>query len=74
MKVFGFAQIDIEVSNKFYDKFSKMAPWFVVQEIPDFDIPKEMKIYQVKTGRKTVKRTKKLLGVMKAKKFFCTLF
>ena len=67
-KVFGFAQVDIEVPDKFYDKFSEMAPLFVVQEIPDRDIPEEMKIYKEKTGRKTVKGTKKLLGVMKAKK------
>ena len=50
-------------------KFSEMSPLFVVQEIPpDRDIPEEMKIYKEKTGRKTVKGTKKLLGVMKAKK------
>ena len=45
-----------------------MTPLFVAQEIPDHDIPKEMKIYQENTGRKTVKWTKKLLGVMRAKK------
>ena len=45
-----------------------MAPLFVVQEIPDRDIPEEMKIFKEKTGRKTVKCTKRLLGVMKAKK------
>ena len=67
-KVFGFAQVDIEVPNEVYDKLSEMAPLFVVQEIPDRDIPEEMKIYQEKTYRKTVKGTKKLLGVMKAKK------
>ena len=54
-------------------KFSEMSPLFVVQEIPpDRDIPEEMKIYKEKTGRKTVKGTKKLLGVMKAKRSFCT--
>ena len=45
-----------------------MAPLFVVQEIPEKYIPKEMNIYEEKTGRKTIKGTKKLLGVMKAKK------
>ena len=35
-----------------------MSPLFVVQEIP----------YEEKTVRKTVKGTKKLLGVMKARK------
>ena len=44
-----------------------MSPLFV-QEIPDCSIPEEMKIYKEKTGRKTVKGTKTLLGVMKAKK------
>ena len=45
-----------------------MSPLFVVQEIPDCSIPEEMRVYKEKTGRKTVKGTKKLLGVMKAKK------
>ena len=45
-----------------------MLPLFVVQEIPDRDITEEMKIYKEKTSRKTVKGTKTLLGVMKAKK------
>ena len=66
-KVFGFAQVDTEVPDKLYDNFSEMTLLFVVQEIPDCDIPKEMKIYKEKTGRKTVKGTEKLLGIMKAK-------
>ena len=53
-KVFGFAQVDIEVSDQLYDKFIEMSPLFAVQEIPDRDIPEEMKIYKEKTGRKTV--------------------
>ena len=69
-KVFGFAQADIEVPDELYDKFSEMAPLFVVQELPDRDIPEEMKIYMEKTGRKTVKGTKNVLGIMKAKKIF----
>ena len=49
-------------------KFSEMSPLFVVQEIPpDRDIPEEMKIYKEKTGRKTVKGSKKLLGALKLK-------
>ena len=67
-KVFGFTQVDIEVPDELYDKSSEMSPLFVVQEIPDRDIPEEMKIYKEKPGIKTVKGTKKLLGVMKAKK------
>ena len=45
-----------------------MPPLFVVQEIPDCAIPEDMKMYKEKTGRKTMKGTKYLLGVMKAKK------
>ena len=36
-----------------------MSSLFVVQEIPDRDIPEEMKIYTEKTERKTVKGTRK---------------
>ena len=43
-KVFGFAQVDIEVPDELYDKFSEMTPLFVVQEIPDRDIPEKMKV------------------------------
>ena len=61
-KVFGFAQVEAN------SEFSEKSPLFVVQEIPDRDIPEEMKIFKEKTGRKIVKDTKKLLGFMKAKK------
>ena len=67
-KVFGFAQVDIEIPDEHYDKFSEMAPLFVVQEIPDCNIPEEMNICKEKTDRKTIKGRKKLLGVMKVKK------
>ena len=67
-KVFEFAQVGIEVPDELYDKFSEMSSLFVVQEIPDYDILEEINFYKKKTGRKTVKGTKRLLGVMKAKK------
>ena len=57
-KAFGFAQVDNEVPDYLYDKFSEMPPLFVVQEILDCYIHKEMKIYKEKTGRKTGKGTK----------------
>ena len=53
--------------GELYYKFSEMSPLFNVQEIPDPNIPEEMKIYKEKTGRKILKGAKKLLGVMKAK-------
>ena len=67
-KPFDQKQVDIEVPGELYDNFSEMSPLFVVQEILDRDLPEEMKIYKEKTGRKTVTGTKKLLGVMKAKR------
>ena len=60
----------IDLSNELCDTFSNMASLFVVQEIPDCDIPKEMNIYNKKTGRTTLKGTKRLLGVMKVEKIF----
>ena len=70
-EVFGF---DIEVPEKLYDKFSEMAPLFVVQELPDCNISEEMKIYKKKTGRKTFIGTKKITGFYEGKKrFFCKL-
>ena len=51
-KVFGFAQVDIEVPDELYDKFSEISPLFYVQEIPDRDIPEEIKIYEEKLEEK----------------------
>lgn len=67
-KLFGFAQVDIEVPEYLYEKFEEMAPLFVVKEIPEELIPDHMKKYKVDTGRKTIKGTKKLCGVVKAEK------
>ena len=38
-------QVDIKLPSEFYDKFREMVPLLVVQEIPDCDIPEEMKVY-----------------------------
>jgi hypothetical protein len=66
--LFGFVQVDIEVPKNLYDKFSEMAPFFVVDEIPSKCIPDHMKEYQIKTDRKTTKDSHKLLRVMKCSK------
>ena len=55
-KFLGFPQADIELPHELYDKFSEMAPLFVVQEIPDCNIPKEMNIY---IRKKLVKKQSK---------------
>ena len=66
-KVFGFVQVDNEVPEDLYGKFSEIPSLFVAQKVPDCDIHEEMKIYKEKAGRKAMKGRKKLLGVMKAK-------
>ena len=65
-KLFRFAQVDIEVPETLHEKFGEMAPLFVVDEITK--VPEHMKEYQKLTGRKGNKNSRKLLGVMKAKK------
>ena len=37
-KLFEFPQVDIEVPDEFYDKFSELAPLFFFQKIPDRNI------------------------------------
>ena len=66
--VFGFVQVDIEVPDELYGKFSEITPLFVVQEIPDGSLPEEMKIYKEKTGRATVKGAKKFTRCYEGKK------
>ena len=68
VKIFGFGHVGFEIPNKLYAKFSEMKP--LLQEISDCNVPEEMNIYKKKTGRKTIRVTKKLLGVTKAKKIF----
>ncbi|XP_057312292.1 uncharacterized protein LOC130653799 [Hydractinia symbiolongicarpus] len=73
--LFGFAQVDIEVSLELHEKFSEMAPLFVVKEIPDEQIPEHMHEYLKATGCKRISGTRKLLGLMEAEKIllFTTL-
>ena len=48
--LFGFAQVDIEVPEDLFEKFSEVSPLFVVQEIPDEQIPEHMHEYLWETG------------------------
>ena len=45
-------QVDIEVTDELYGKFSEMPPLFVVQEIPDCAISVEIKIFKEKLEEK----------------------
>ena len=67
-ELFGFFEVDIEVPEQLRDKFSEFSPLFVLDEVPEEQIPQHMKDYQINTGRKKIKNNKKLLGVMKAEK------
>ena len=49
-----------------------MVPLFVDREKDNYNMPDKIKMYENKDCRKAVKRTKKLLGVIKVKRSFCT--
>ena len=65
-ELFGFLLVDIHIPYKLLEKFSEFSPLFVIDSIPEDQIPQHMKDYQERTGRKTISETKKLLGVIKA--------
>ena len=67
-KLFGFFEVDIEVPEQKRKRFSEFCPLFILDEVPEEQIPQHMKDYQINTGRKKIKNNKKLLGVMKAEK------
>ena len=67
-KLFGFFQVEIEVPEQLRNYFSEFSPLFILDEVPEEQIPQHMKDYQINTGRKKIKNNKKLLGVMKAEK------
>ena len=51
-ELFEFLQVDIHVLDELTDKFSKFCPLFVVDSIPDELIPRYMREYQMRTGKK----------------------
>ena len=67
-KLFGFFEVDIEVTEQKRKRFSEFCPLFVISEVPEDQIPQRMKDYKINTGRKMIKNNKKLLGVMKDEK------
>ena len=66
--LFGFFQVDIGVPEHLKEKFSEFSPLFVVDSIPHNFVPDHMKEYQERTDRKTLTGSKKLLGVLRAKR------
>ena len=62
-KLFGFLQVNIHVPDELLEKFSNFSPLFIINEVPEDQIPQHMKDYQEKTLKKTIQGTKKRLGV-----------
>ena len=51
-KLFGFAEVDIEIPQKLWMKFEEMPPFFFTRQIPEQAVPQHMKDYMERTGRK----------------------
>ena len=66
--LFGYLQVDIQVPEHLKDTYSEFSPLFVLDSIPRDFVPDHMKEYQEKTNRKTLLGSKKLLGILQAKK------
>ena len=66
--LFGFLQVNIHVPDELIDTFIEFCLLFVINSIPDESIPTSMHEYQIRTRQKSIKGTKKLLGVMCATK------
>ena len=64
-ELFGFLQVDIQVRDELLEKFSEFCPLFVIDAVPEDQIPQHMKDCQEGTVRKTARGTKKLLGATK---------
>ena len=58
-KLFGFFQVEIEVPEQLRKHFSEFFPLFILDEVPEEQIPQHMKDYQINTGRKKIKNNKK---------------
>ena len=49
-KLFGFFEVDIEVTEQKRKRFSEFCPLFVISEVPEDQIPQHMKDYKINTG------------------------
>ena len=66
-KWFGSAEVDIEIPKRLWMKFEEMPPFFFTKQIPYESVPKHMKDYMARTGRKRGE-VKKLVGALSAQK------
>ena len=65
--LFGFLQVDTHVPDRLKERFSEFCPLFVLDTVLEEMIPRHMKEYQERTGRKTIPGTQKPLGVLSVK-------
>ena len=65
-ELFGFLQVDFHIPDELLEKFSQFSPLFIVDKVPEEQIPQHIKDYQERTGSKKIIGTKKLLGVTRA--------
>ena len=68
--LFTFLQVDIHVPNDSKERFSKFYPLFIVDTVSKETIPRHMKKYQKRTGRKMILGTRKFFGHHERKKAF----
>ena len=67
--LFGFFEVDIHVPDELKPYYSEFPPVIVRQEVPEENVPLQMRNYRDATGRKKSKEgTKKLVCVMEAEK------
>ena len=69
-KLFGFLQVDVHVPDELLEKFSEFSPLFLIDSVPEDQIPEHMKVYPERTQRKIIGGTKKLLGVTRVKEIW----
>ena len=67
VKSFGFEQVDIDVPDELYDKFSEMAPLSLFKR-PDCNIPQEMNMYIRKKLVEKQWKKQKVTGCFEIKK------
>ena len=67
-RLFGFAEVDIEVPRDLWEMFKDLPPIFVNQNVGSEGIPQHMKDYLAKSNRAFLPDQKKLLGVLQTKK------
>ena len=65
-ELFAFLQVDIQVPDELLEKINEFFPLFIIDEVPEEQIPQNMKDYQERTLRKMIIGTKKRLGVTRA--------